>query len=458
MQTSFLDTLLGAKILPLPVKYIGNADVEVIAETICALLNGQGGWIVVGIDDECDYVGLDYNKTKVEVQRELTNNIAPLPLVYLQEDTYKGNDVMLITVLKGSLPPYSYKGKYFIINGTDVLMPSPDQISVLMRNSFSIKSTWEVVVNLLATPNSLNTKLMDEVYQTGLASHRLAESPGGLSSTLSELQLIDSYEIKNGAVCLFGDNTNKTLPQSRVRIQLMTKGKTANSFDNTLILEGNILFLLKEVMDYFSQILPRQSIFIENSLMRVDEYLYPMDVLREAIGNSLIHRDYSGSVGEIGIFIFQDRIEITNPGSLPEDVIKGKREVIPHRSFLRNPLMAEIFYIAGYMEKTGRGMDLISQKMKQLGKKLPEWTSSNNSTTLKIFNKTANINYNERIEHFLQQRSLDDIFTKNEYMDSFDKKPSKITAQNDISVMLELGICKKIGNGPATKYKIINRL
>ena len=117
--------------------------------------------------------------------------------------------------------------------------------------------------------------------------------------------------------------------------------------------------------------------------------------------------------------------------------------------------MAEMFYIAGEMEKTGRGMTLISSRMRELGKKLPEWTSSNNRTTLRIFSKSGKLTLNERIELFVGSHPKESIFSKIEYIDFFEKKPSKITAQNDIQSMLNLGICEKIGNGPSTKYRIL---
>lgn len=207
-----------------------------------------------------------------------------------------------------------------------------------------------------------------------------------------------------------------------------------------------------------TKILPRQSQFLNNGLYRKDDFIYPLDVLREALVNALIHRDYTGTVGEISIFIFSDRIEISNPGRLPDRLVKGKSNVISHGSILRNPLMAEILHFAGYMERVGRGMELISRRMKELGKKLPEWTTSNDSTTLTIYNKSAKIEINGRIRTFMEHHSVNDEFTKQEYVLSFDKQPSKITAQTDIAKMIELGLCIRIGNGPLTKYKIIDRL
>lgn len=457
MDNNLVNTLLTAKILPVPVKCFGVLDLQEIAMTICAFLNGEGGWIVVGVDDNKQPTDIDIEKGCRLIQHELTHSIIPLPLVYVQEDVFNDAKVILLTVTKGSLAPYSYKGKYYMRVGDSIQLPSPDQISQLLRKSFSIKSSWELDVNLFADVNSLEMKCMEKIYRAGLDSHRLMESKNGLLSTLAELQLIDSYEVKNGAVGLLAIDTKQSLPQSKVRIQLMRKGKTSDKFDDTRIIHGNILYLLEEVLHYLSQLLPRQSIFLEDSAARIDEYIYPIDVLREAIANSLIHRDYAGSAGEVSIFIFPDRMVISNPGSLPEHLVKKKNEVLPHGSILRNPLMAELFYIGGYMEKTGRGMTLISKKMQELGKKLPEWVTVNNTTTLTIYNKTKEISINDRIKTFLVSHSLNDVFTKNEYIDFFEKKPSKITAQSDIAKMISSGACRKIGNGPSTKYEIIDR-
>ena len=447
--------LLKQKHLPLPVECVPDIDIDKIAKIVCSFLNTQGGWLVIGVDDDHQCVGVENVDTEKDIQRNIIHFIFPLPLVYIQKETYKNKTVILITVIKGSLPPYSYKNKYYILKGDAVVVPSSDDISRLMRDSFSVKSTWESVINVYADKDSLNDEQIGSVYKRGLSSGRLPESNDGLYSILSELQLVNSYEIKNGAVALFADNINYYLPQCRVRIQLMSKGKTSEKFDDHVILQGNIFKLHKEIMRYFKDRLPMQSFFLDDKTTRVDDYIYPLDVLDEAVSNALIHRDYSDISDEVTIFVFSDKIEITNPGSLPEKMIKSKNEVLPHGSLPRNPLMAEIFYIAGEMEKTGRGLSLISEKMKSLGKKLPEWIISNDRTILRIYNKQGKVELNERIEKFLEFHSVGDIFSKTEYMDFFDKKPSKITAQTDIQSMLNRGLCIKIGNGPATKYRII---
>ena len=294
MENSFVEILLLQKHLPSPVRCVSDCDIEKISEIICAFLNDKGGWIVVGIDDKGSYVGVKDDEINKELQLEITNHISPLPLVYIQKELYKDKSVILVTVVKGSLPPYSYKGRYYINREGLIIVPSPDEISCLMRDSFSVKSGWESIVNLNAEWSDLDENIMNKVYNQGLSSSRLLKSNTGLLSTLSELNLVDSYQIKNGAIALFSENTRKFIPQSRIRIQLMSKGKTANHFDDTVILEGNVFYLLKETIDYFKKRLPKQSFFIESETLRIDDYIYPIEVIDEAIERKLqIRFDYT---------------------------------------------------------------------------------------------------------------------------------------------------------------------
>ena len=114
MKNSFVEMLLSQKHLPFPIKCMPFFDKEKILKAICAFLNAQGGWIVLGIDNEYNVVGLENIEIESEIQKEITNYISPLPLVYLQRETYNNEEIILITI-KGSLPPYSYKNRYYII-------------------------------------------------------------------------------------------------------------------------------------------------------------------------------------------------------------------------------------------------------------------------------------------------------------------------------------------------------
>ena len=390
MEGSFVKALLAQPHLPSPIFCYAEASPEMVAQKVCACLNETGGWLVIGIDGERNATGVAEGFAE-KLQEEITEFILPLPLVYVQREFFNEKPVVLVTVPKGSLTPYTYKGRYYVLNVNEADVPTPDSLSKILRDSYVFRSDWERLNNLYASEENLNEKLMGEVYEKGLSLGRLSKNTTGLRSLLSELHMVRSGEVTNGAVALFAYNTKNLLPQCRLRIQLMARGKDADSYEDLFFIEGNVFDVQRKAIDYFKERLPRVAYFFADRTGRYNDFEYPIDVLDEAISNALIHRDYTDISDEVTVFIFADRIEITNSGELAERLVSGRNKVLPHGSVLRNPLMAEIFYVSGEMEKTGRGMLLISNTMRDAGRKLPEWTSANGKTTLKIYNKKEDL-------------------------------------------------------------------
>jgi ATP-dependent DNA helicase RecG len=87
---------------------------------------------------------------------------------------------------------------------------------------------------------------------------------------------------------------------------------------------------------------------------RIDDPLYPVLALREAIANAICHRDYSIAGGAVSIALFDDRLEISSTGVLPFD-LKPVDLFRPHASRPWNPLIAQVFYRRGIIETWGRG-------------------------------------------------------------------------------------------------------
>lgn len=107
-------------------------------------------------------------------------------------------------------------------------------------------------------------------------------------------------------------------------------------------------------------------------MSRLDEPLFPVLALREAVVNAICHRDYSIVGGAINIAIFDDRLEIISTGELPFGLTLDdlKRE---HESKPRNPLLAEIFYRRGLIERWGRGTQNIVSLCVAAGHPEPEF-------------------------------------------------------------------------------------
>jgi len=106
----------------------------------------------------------------------------------------------------------------------------------------------------------------------------------------------------------------------------------------------------------------------EGKLQRQEKWLYPPRAIREALANALAHRDYK-TTSSIQIRIFDDRLEVWNPGCLPSGLTIEKLKT-KHDSIPRNPLIARAFFWVKYVEEVGTGTNKIVKWCKEW--KLPE--------------------------------------------------------------------------------------
>lgn len=101
----------------------------------------------------------------------------------------------------------------------------------------------------------------------------------------------------------------------------------------------------------------------------------PMEAVQEAIVNAICHRDYHSN-GSVQVMLFRNRLEIWNPGSLPQGVTTTDL-YLPHSSIPANPLIAESMYLNGYIEKIGSGTEDIVRRCTYYGLKEPIFQQGN---------------------------------------------------------------------------------
>jgi predicted HTH transcriptional regulator len=99
----------------------------------------------------------------------------------------------------------------------------------------------------------------------------------------------------------------------------------------------------------------------------------PKDVLREAIINACAHRNYFEFGANVVVEIFDDRVDISNPGGLPKDL---KPEYFGKRSVARNPLIVSLLHQCNYIEKAGTGIQRMRDGMRDAGLREPIFSFS----------------------------------------------------------------------------------
>ncbi|MFN8395727.1 MAG: ATP-binding protein [Bacteroidia bacterium] len=451
-KNSFIDELLKQKGTT-QIVFLRDFDAVAILQTICAFLNGDGGWILVGHNGKKLYGLPGVDDASVErLQADVYREISPMPLVYVQSETYDDQQVILINVLKGARQPYSLRGKFYVKLGSSAREANPDDISLLLRTSNGFASTWERLTAIDASMSDLVSEEIKTTITHAIQLGKGARFPETSEEFLNYFQLFDHESVKNGAIVLFGTTPAKFYGQCRIRITLMPEGRTGSRFEDTELIDDNLFTAFDRVHSYFLKNLPITSEFKANDWNRIDRSPYPINALDEAVVNAMVHRDYGDMSGEITINIHKDRIEVINSGVIPPDIIKGKSTVNAHHSILRNPIIAQMFYFRGKMEKLGRGLSLIKDRCSEYGLRDPEWTTLSGYTTLTIFGVPKSIGLHPRMSQFLREYRPGRVFTRKEYYEFHVGAISERTAIVDIASLQEGGWVDKVGDGPQTRY------
>ena len=225
----------------------------------------------------------------------------------------------------------------------------------------------------------MDDNLITGVVRSGVKGGRLSSS--ALSETteniLSKFQLLNEGKLNNAAVALFAKETG-WYTQLELRMARF-KGNGKNEFGDNQSLKGNFFKLFDAGMAFFFKHLNLSGKI--TGTRREEELEIPYVALREALTNALCHRTYDELGPSVGIAIYDDRVEIENPGSFPPH-ITAETIKQPHDSHPRNPLIANVLYLSTYLEKWGSGVSRIIEACKQQG--VPEPTYEDRGSFIHI--------------------------------------------------------------------------
>lgn len=437
------------------IEYESKFDIQKILKTVCAFLNSEGGWVLIGYSGKKVIRLEDIDEKLKRLEIAVLNEIMPQPLVYITEEIFQGEKLILLNIHKGSNSPYSYYGEYYIRIGSSTRKANNDQLSLLLRTSKSQTSTWEKINTTDATIDDLDRKEIKATIEEAKIKDKGKSLPDSIDGFLSYFKMLDYSFVSNAAMLLFGKNPTRFIPQCRVRITAMPYGKEGRNFSDEVFIEDNLFVSYGRIIDYFTKNLPLISEFNPKTGHRQTAPKYPNEALREAVINAIVHRDYSDFSGDVTVNIYTDKAEIINSGEIPANIITKDNKILPHHSVLRNPTIAHVFHLRGKMEKVGRGLSLIKNQFIEEGYKSPEWESKGGYTTLTLYTESEPLN--DRMNEYLSRLKKGNSFTSKEYEQYFSGNISEKTARNDISFLVRSKYVMKEGQGPSTKYIRTNK-
>lgn len=351
----------------------------------CAFLNTDGGWLIFGVTPvSLKIVGQEVTEN---TRRELAQALAGLePAVdvrveYVDVPDRQGLQVIALyfdTWVWGK-EPFTYHGRpYYRVESVTKVMPR-DMYDERLRASKPHKFAWERQPAEGLKLEDLNQERIRGVVRLGVEMGRMSEMAftEPIEKVLEKWRLLVDGVPNNAAAMLFTNDTYN-YPQFILRLARF-RGNDKNEFIDNQRIEGNFFVLLDAGMSFFFKHLSLSGKIV--GFKREEHLEIPSEALREALINALCHRQYEKYNLTIGIAIYDDRIEIENPGMFPPQITLANIKE-PHGSYPYNPLIADVLYKTSYLESWGSGVKRIVEACRKQNVPDPEWSMSGEFVTV----------------------------------------------------------------------------
>lgn len=299
-----------------------------------------------------------------------------------------------------------------------------------------------------------------------VAEGRLAKEAekASIPEILQKLELLDNERLTNAAIILFCKTEHKQFMQSSVQLARF-EGITKTVFIDRKDVRGNVFDLLEDTMKFLRFNLPIAGKITESSPYRVDTPAIPFNVLREAILNALVHRDYGIYGGSVDVAVYDDRVEIDNPGKLPTG-IKVSDLTKKHKSIKRNPLIAKVLYTCGMIEQWGRGTLEMIKLCKEAGNPAPKFEESAGSfsVTFPLREPLSRIAHLQPFAARLTERQQEIISILKhgphsvlQIVDKMSMRLNERTLQRELAMLKKIGLINPIGRARSTLWSLSDK-
>jgi ATP-dependent DNA helicase RecG len=419
---------------------------EEVIETAVAFSNKDGGIILVGVNNKGEIKGISVGKeTLKEWSNKISQTTEPILIPEIESCKLKGKTIVVIKIKESPLKPVSYKGVCFMRIKNSNKKLTPKEISELHLQT--IGSSWDSFV-------ARDSKIEDIDFGKVEEYIKLANQTGRRKTTekplevLKKLDLIKDDKPTWAAILLFSENPQKFVPQAKIHCGRFKDEITI--IDDELI-DGSIIDQIDKAMGFVKRHLKVEFV-ITDKPRREQVWEYPLEAIREAIINAVCHRDYT-EASDIQIRIYDDRLIVWNPGKLPigitiEDLYK------PHKSVLRNRLIAQIFFDIGLIEKWGTGIQRIIDSCQKQNLPIPIFEEYQGFRV--IFRKPyakeelRKLGLSERQIKAVEYVEKKGSITNREYR--LLNEVSRQTSTRELSDLVKKGIFIRIGRGKMNKY------
>lgn len=339
-------------------------------KTVSAYANFNDGKIIFGVTDDLKIIGIDkpFDK-KIDIENQINDSIKPKP-----EYTIKVNEDNTITlnVKKGLQTPYRYNGKCYGRNDSSTI-----ELDSFSENRLVLKGMNMNFEELPSNNQNLTFNFLEEQLKEKL---KIKEFNNDILKTLNLCNNDGKYNI---AAALLADNNN--FPG----IDIVVFGDSINILKKRYTFSGESI--LKQYYDALEIFKNEYLVEKIEGGFRQKYDLIPFDAFREALANSIIHRDWDIKANT-KIEMHPNEIRVSSPGGLMPEISK-ESFLKGSFSILKNPIIANIFHRLEIVEIFATGIRRINDSYTIFSKK-PVFDITENSISI-LLPKKQNIKLND---------------------------------------------------------------
>lgn len=378
---------------------------EKLASELAALLNHEGGWLLLGVEDGGVVSGLTRAAERAEewLMQLARDHIRP-PVAPTWE-TVELDDGLLIGVaaVPANAPDKPYKSKQgssWVTKtrvGTTTRDATREEEQRLYQYSGGLRYGLKPVLG--TDVGSLDARRIHDYLARVLGdTDTPAQGSEQWRRLLLNLELVTETSASTSAtvdgMLLFGRNNRRFVPQCGVRAvsyagtdlayatradeeikgALLPLGSSDGSLLETGLIERTLDFIRRNT---------EPSAHLQRG-RRIDRSAYPDDVIRELVVNALVHRDYSITGTDVMLSIFSDRLEIQSPGTLPNSI--SVERLVAGSRYARNQTLVNVMRDYGYVDGRGMGIRLkVVPGMRAHNGTVPDFLAEQDRFTVRLW-------------------------------------------------------------------------
>ncbi len=325
-----------------------NSD---LPRELVALANASGGRIFIGVNDQNRIVGCALSNKVLSQIEDMAGACDP-PVIIRIEKLPK-HKILVIHVPEGANRPHRCNKGFYLRNGANSQKMSTVDITAFIQSEGNVRFDQQLRMDL-DWQEALDEKRLNQFLDLAKISHHKDIQNLLLNLGAGDYKN-DHFYLNQTGVLFFSKDPTQRLFHVSVVCALFKGTHKAYILDRKE-LSGNLLENVEDALLFLQKHLQLRWEITSQSTRRKEILELPEVALREAVVNAVCHRDYLEQGAQVMVEIFDDRVEIYNPGGLPKGL---SAKEFGQRSVCRNPLIANLLLRCDYIEKMGTGIKRI---------------------------------------------------------------------------------------------------